>query len=295
VRREEEHKRFQMLVPHAPSLGQTGDRKAGKAVPAAPAARALATPGEKRRTLAPEALAAMERGAQLAGAPRTRQPRVEPDPVEVLRPAEVLSETAAAPPPSAPVPRKIRMKVHNATREEKPGLLDAVVAATNSTVSQQTGEPALPAGFQDGFVLSRLVESRQPVSGLVVSIGVNAPLEQDGSLPANVRTFIQSLIGPADFAAQSGEEEFLLIYPGERGASAQRRLTGIAQQLWDFQLRSPGSYSILFCWGGVEVRSESIDEAIASATERMEETRRGRKILSLEGRAPEELPVRRAV
>ena len=39
-----------------------------------------------------------------------------------------------------------------------------------------------------------------------------------------------------------------------------------------------GSLSILFSWGGVEVRSESIDEAIASATERMQETRRGRKL-----------------
>ena len=89
---------------------------------------------------------------------------------------------------------------------------------------------------------------------------------------ADVCEFIQSLIGPGDFAAQSGTDEFLLIYPSERGASAQRRLGQIAEQLWDFQLRSMGSLSILFSWGGVEVRSESIDEAIASATERMQET-----------------------
>jgi len=36
--------------------------------------------------------------------------------------------------------------------------------------------------------------------------------------------------------------------------------------------------------GGVEVRSESIDEAIASASERMKETRRGRELLTLEPR-----------
>jgi hypothetical protein len=47
--------------------------------------------------------------------------------------------------------------------------------------------------------------------------------------------------------------------------------------------------SILFSWGGVEVRSESIDEAIASATERMEETRRGRKVLSMD------VPLKKAV
>jgi hypothetical protein len=154
-------------------------------------------------------------------------------------------------------------------------------------------EPALPAGFQDGFVLTRLVESRQPVSGLVVSIGASTSQSSNRSLPADVRALIQSLIGANDFAAQSGTDEFLLIYPGERGPSAQRRLSQIAEQLWDFQLRSMGSLSIQFSWGGVEVRSESIDEAIASATERMQETRRSRRVLTMEPRA--DAPLRRAV
>ena len=92
---------------------------------------------------------------------------------------------------------------------------------------------------------------------------------------------IQSLIGPDDFACQSSPEEFLLIYPGHRGASAQRKLSQIAQQLWDFQLRSLGTFSILFSWGGVEVRSESIEEAISAANERMQETRRGRKLITI--------------
>ena len=165
--------------------------------------------------------------------------------------------------------------------EVRADLLDAVVAATASGQAQSDAE-AFPAGFHDGFVLSRLVQSRQPVSGLVVSIGVNTPRNADGSLPEAVRQLIQSLIGPEDFACQSNREEFLLIYPHERGASAQRRLSGIAQRLWDFQLRSMGTFSILFSWGGVEVRSESIDEAIASANERMQETRRGRKLLTME-------------
>jgi len=115
----------------------------------------------------------------------------------------------------------------------------------------------------------------------VVSIGVNASRKPDGTLPESVHNLVQSLIGPHDFAAQSGDDEFLLIYPRERGASAQRRLSQIAQQLWDFQLRSLGSFQILFSWGGVEVRSESIEEAIASASERMQETKRGRKLLTM--------------
>ena len=92
---------------------------------------------------------------------------------------------------------------------------------------------------------------------------------------------------PQDFAFPSAYEEFLLIYPRLSGAAAQRQLSMIAQQLWDFQLRSLGSTSILFSWGGVEVASESIGEAIASASERMNETRRGRKLISM--------PLRKAV
>jgi hypothetical protein len=36
----------------------------------------------------------------------------------------------------------------------------------------------------------------------------------------------------------------------------------------------------------VEVRSESIEEAIASASERMQETKRGRKLLTMASPAP---------
>jgi hypothetical protein len=142
-------------------------------------------------------------------------------------------------------------------------------------------------------VLTRLVERRQPISGLVVSIGVTqekADKDNEAAatepvpapVPTMVRTLIESLIGPGDFAAQSASEEYLLIYPGVRGVAAQRRLSEVAQQLWDFQLRSMGQFSVQFSWGGVEVRSESIEEAIASATERMNETRRGRKVVSMD-------------
>jgi len=127
----------------------------------------------------------------------------------------------------------------------------------------------LPSGFHDGQVLARLVKQRHPVSGLVVSIGVSLSAGLDG-----VPLLIQTLIGPGDFAAQKGEKEFLLIFPGERGLSAQRRLGMVAQELWDFQLNSRETGSSLFSWGGVEVSDESIDEAMESASERMEETRR---------------------
>ena len=145
-------------------------------------------------------------------------------------------------------------------------------------------EIPLPAGIQDGYVLSRLTQSRRPISGLVVSIGISMKNEQapgTASIPAAVRTLIQSLLGPHDFACASATDEYLLIFPDAQGAAAQRRLGEISQKLWDFQLRMLGQAAILFSWGGVEVHGEAIDEAIQSASERMEETRRTRSAKSL--------------
>src|SRR5271168_121219 len=82
VRREEEQRRSQMMTAHAmqtamePAASIAADDKAS--APAKPSgkkafesARAVAAP-ERKRAIAPEALAAMERGAQLAGAPRAK-------------------------------------------------------------------------------------------------------------------------------------------------------------------------------------------------------------------------------
>jgi hypothetical protein len=285
IRREEEQKLLQLTASRVPEKVERIEAPKLEVAVAAP--RAVANPArertsavghkdasnkEKKRAVNAQALAAMERGATLAGSGgRPRQaaaaaPKPEVIQPEIVKPAKkdwnsLLNRTA--PKTAAPAHQD---------------LLAAVVAATHSSKS----DPAsLPAGFQEGFVLNKLVQSRQPITGLVVSIGVNASRKADGSLPESVHELVQSLIGPDDFAAQSGEDEFLLIYPQERGASAQRRLSQIAQRLWDFQLRSLGSFQILFSWGGVEVRSESIEEAIASASERMQETKRGRKLLTM--------------
>ncbi len=311
VRREEEQRRTQTMTAHPANTA-----RAAVETPQTPPAvaathekiesrlpRPMAVPGERKRTASADAIAAMERGAAMAGARRSKpaedrvvespagnkpEPRMEmaAEPAPVIDVTPEPAPRPAAAPAGAPSGKKDWNSLLTRRAEPKPAvevqtdLIDAVAAAT---INQRNHEN-FPAGFQDGFVLSQLVQSRKPVSGLVVSVGVSAPRNQDGSLPEQVRTVIQSLIGPDDFACQSSEEEFLLIYPGERGASAQRRLSQIAQQLWDFQLRSLGKFSILFSWGGVEVRSESIEEAIASANERMQETRRGRKLLTMEPR-----------
>ena len=190
-------------------------------------------------------------------------------------------------------PEKRMKKDWNAILSRSAAAVASTAPAPVSISGAAPRSPAAPTGFHDGFVLSQLVRSRQPVSGLVVSIGVNAAQPHDGSETGEaVRALIQSLIGPEDFACQSGHDEFLLIYPRESGKAAQRRLNLVAQQLWDFQLQSLGALSILFSWGGVEVRSEAIDEAVAQASERMQETKRGRKLPTMEAHGPahDEMP-----
>lgn len=302
VRREEEQKRSHLLTPrpaeradHAPKTGKIIEPAEAKAI-GAPKERS-ATGRERKRTVNAEALAAMERGAALAGA--GGRPRSTPQAPAAESKPELKSELMVVTQQKPTAAKKdwgslLSRNAHGTKTGQKPAapvtvnndLLAAVVAAT--------GDPSLPGGFHDGFVLKKLVQSHQPVSGLVVSIGVNA--SNKTALPESIHELVQSLIGPHDFAAQSSDDEFLLIYPEEHGASAQRRLSRIAQQLWDFQLRSLGSFQILFSWGGVEVRSESIEEAIASASERMQQTKRGRKLLTMSSPAPApETQLRQAV
>jgi hypothetical protein len=123
--------------------------------------------------------------------------------------------------------------------------------------------------------LGRMIASRENVSGLAVSIGVQC----DGAMPHRVVEFVQSLAGSGETSGRRGEDEFLLICPQERGAAAQRRLARISRELWDFQLESLGDFRILFSWGGVEVENEPIEDAIEQANMRMRETQRARQTL----------------
>jgi hypothetical protein len=144
---------------------------------------------------------------------------------------------------------------------------------------------------RDSGALGRMIENRETVSGLVVSIGLHC--ERNGPVPERILNFMQSLGSAGDICGWSGADEFLLISPAERGASAQRRLARISRELWDFQLGSLGDFAILFSWGGVEAENEPIEDAIALAGMRMQETRRARKAFLGEIRAASACPVAR--
>jgi hypothetical protein len=94
--------------------------------------------------------------------------------------------------------------------------------------------------------------------------------------------YVAGLLGENDFGCRTGVDEFILICSGQQGVAAQRRLSNISERLWDFQLRGLGTFTILFSWGGVDVQNEPLSDAVASATERMYQTKRSRKTVSMD-------------
>jgi hypothetical protein len=310
VRREEEHKRVELMMPYMlanpygrAALGlvdeasdeETDAHEDGAAdrEPMAAEAETETAPETQIETVVSSAPILDESEMhqtgqakpQLVDAPSNTAIEQQRIPEQVL--VDAMAASTATRPGAAPAPSKLvtfkkdwnsllaskRAKAPAATQSP---LLTAVMEATATDLAK-TGGPALPSGFQDGFVVAELIANKQLVNGLVMSIGISAPQISAGTLREPVHHLIQSLLGPNDFATQCGPNEFLIIFPGERGAAAQRRLSRVAQQLWEFQLHSLGTDAAMFSWGGLEIRNEPISEAIASAKERMQENRRGRK------------------
>jgi len=151
------------------------------------------------------------------------------------------------------------------------------------------GEVMLPPGMHERVILNRAIASGKPFRGLVISIGVN---DLDGSslqnfdLLKSTGSFIRGLLNDREFACCSGDAEFLIVCPALGGADAHRRLIQIAEQLWDYQLRGISTWSIVFSWGGADVHHQPLSEAVAMANEQMNDTRRGRRLVSIDSRVP---------
>jgi hypothetical protein len=144
----------------------------------------------------------------------------------------------------------------------------------------EDGEDVAPGklrGMVQRPALEELLDSQEPFSGLVVSIGINdsdSSMWHSQGLMQSVGTYIASLLKGDDFSCRTAYDEFVMVCRGEQGAESQRRMNRISERLWDYQLRGIGSCSILFSWGGVQVQDQPLAEAIASATERMRQTKR---------------------
>ena len=246
------------------------------------------TPGESMAEARMLAREFMGRAAARAGH-RTDAPAAS---APVVQQPEVIVETK--PTSSAKAPRKDWGKILSNTRRPAPETVEVTAEPKRGgeliPFESINNELAVPAGFHEGMALARILNSEKLVRGLVVVISINdfaARRQSAGelgaeALVASVSEHLQSILQPGDFACQSSKDEFLLISPNYRDAAAQRRLAEIAESLWDFQLRSVGTSVILFSWGGVEAKGEALADVVATANERMLETRRSRRSLSLE-------------
>jgi hypothetical protein len=177
---------------------------AAHAAPAPIRSRHLAARDITKRNVAPAALAAMERGARRAANPQQREnvqpavhtvkPSAPPAPA-VFASAPVVQNTVSEPNtgrknwgailsrPVKGMPPVTVVEVQPMAEQTYVAQNDmsaALAASETSLSSTQVVDPALPAGFHDGFVLTRLVQSRQPITGLVVSIGVYATRSPHG-------------------------------------------------------------------------------------------------------------------
>jgi hypothetical protein len=167
-----------------------------------------------------------------------------------------------------PAPRKPAPAIDVA-----PGSLDANYQVLKADAPQ----PDWPTGMIQQPAFQELLDGGEPFSGLVVSIGVN---ESDSSmwhshgLMQSVGGYIGGLLREKDFSCRTAYDEFIVVCCGEHGAQSQRRLNHISERLWDYQLRGIATCSILFSWGGVEVQDQPLAEAVASAVDRMRQTKR---------------------
>lgn len=144
-------------------------------------------------------------------------------------------------------------------------------------LEQPACEPAWPTGMLQQPAFQTLLDRGEPFSGLVVAIGVNdsdSSMWHSQDLMQSVGGYIGALLLENDFSCRTAYDEFIVVCRGEYGAQLQRRVNHISERLWDYQLRGNGACSILFSWGGVEVQDQPLAEAVASAVDRMRQTKR---------------------
>ncbi|MCC6294625.1 MAG: hypothetical protein IT164_18375 [Bryobacterales bacterium] len=197
----------------------------------------------------------------------------------------VADETAAAEPEAATMEPVPEAAAETSTAEEPVSRQE-----TPEEISVEAHEEAaewqgvVPAGLHPAQLLRDRMKAGVPFQGVAVSIGINdyesmrQKLESPGGADslASIDRLVQSMLKQPDFACRFQDDEYVLLFPGEAGSSAQRRLFQISEKLWDFQLRSLGQHSIMFSWGGLEVKNDTLTAAVASARERMFQTKRNR-------------------
>ncbi|GEM_PF-2575179 len=170
--------------------------------------------------------------------------------------------------------RILTSRKHEANVPTFPVIDDNLLQFEPVRVAAMEESNVLPPGFHDYAVLRKAAAAGASLQGMIVSIGLN---QLESSQMSEVSNFVQSLLESEDFGCQSGADEFVLVCIAD-GQVCQRRLSAIAEKLWDFQLRSMGQLNVQFAWGGMEARpTDKLNDVVASAIDQMTETRRARR------------------
>ncbi len=143
----------------------------------------------------------------------------------------------------------------------------------------------LPTGMQDLATYRRLLAMPNPMSGIVITIGINdyarlastVSAQELPGLLGSVETLMGSMVREGDFGVKVSDEQWVFVYRIDSQGFSQRRVAGLSEKLWDFQLRHLGLSNLSFSWAAVNVNSERLDVAVTAAIERMESSRRGSK------------------
>ena len=161
----------------------------------------------------------------------------------------------------------------------------AELATPAEVETPRPGPLQLPAGYHGRQAAPEVLSSESLFTGFAVCISINdferirksASSNAFAELMTSIEKLMRSLLREDDFGCRISDDEFVLAYPDLTGSAAQRRASHISERLWDFQLRSLGSFSVLFSWGGLDVQDEPFNEVVESAVERMNETRNSRR------------------
>lgn len=176
------------------------------------------------------------------------------------------------------------------SHEAEPALVAVVPAeplpeVAPEPVSASLAELLLPTGIQDMATYRRLLEMPNPMSGIVITISVNdysrlASMVSANELPGllgSVEMLMGSMVRDGDFGVKVSDEQWVFVYRIDSQGFSQRRVAGLSEKLWDFQLRHLGLSNLSFSWAAVNVNAERLQAAVAAAIERMESSRRGSK------------------
>lgn len=86
-----------------------------------------------------------------------------------------------------------------------------------------------------------------------------------------------SMVREGDFGVKVSDEQWVFVYRIDSQGFSQRRVAGLSEKLWDFQLRHLGLSNLSFSWAAVNVKSERLQDSVTAAIERMDSSRRGSK------------------